>query len=132
MVIFYPFQLTAYDFFVCVLWCLCEDNSLLQLQKHSLGDKKKKKKDKPSQWFYIHVFMGKSLCSKHKAKNCLTESELDQQLLWLSKECPTVSEFHAVEKEMFGRQLLNSFHVIFFPGTLKEISEKIFCVFNFL
>lgn len=43
MVIFYPFQLTAYDFFVCVLWCLCEDNSLLQLQKHSLGDKKKKK-----------------------------------------------------------------------------------------
>lgn len=44
MVIFYPFQLTAYDFFVCVLWCLCEDNSLLQLQKHSLGDKKKKKK----------------------------------------------------------------------------------------
>lgn len=96
------------------------------------GIKKKKKKDKPSQWFYIHVFMGKSLCSKHKAKNCLTESELDQQLLWLSKECPTVSEFHAVEKEMFGRQLLNSFHVIFFPGTLKEISEKIFCVFNFL
>lgn len=74
---------------------------------------------------------GKILSSKHKGKNCLTESELDQQLLWLSKECPTASGFLAVKKKMFGRQLLNSLHLILFPGTLKEISEKIFCDFNF-